>query len=138
MLLLFLFNKKEFLLIPVCQCANVVNSWGDKALENRRVFGCGQECLSSVLISFFFVSKAACSSAILLVSLCCSPFILSALNHKLLASHLLCNISVHFRYPRSCFRSNSLLGETYFVSSRGQTHVFGHRKHLRSRSWPTH
>ena len=47
---------------------DLVNSCGttDRALVNRRVFGCGQGCFSSVLISFFFVSKAACSSAIFL------------------------------------------------------------------------
>ncbi len=77
----------------------------DKALANRRVFGCGQECLSSVLVSYFFVSKAACSSAILLVSLCCSP------SYSVLWVTTNCCLSfvtqsVHFRYPRSCLRSN--------------------------------
>jgi len=36
---------------------------------------------------------------------CSSPFILGALNCKLLVSHLL-RQSVHFRYPQSCLRSN--------------------------------
>ena len=67
--------------------------WDDKkALENRHVLGCGQECLSSVLISFFFVSKAACSSAILLVvSLYCFPTQCSELQQTV-AFHLLRNL----------------------------------------------
>ena len=102
----FSFPKKEYLSNSGLQNANVVTSRDDKALENRRVFVCGQQCLSSVLISFFFVSKAACSSGILLVSLCCSP------SYSVLWVTTNCCLpfvtqSVHFRYPRSCLRSNT-------------------------------
>jgi hypothetical protein len=65
MLCFFSFPKKEFLLFPVARQPGEL-LWDDRALANRRLFGCGQGCFSSVRISFFFVSKAACISVILL------------------------------------------------------------------------
>ena len=65
-----------------------------------------QDCLSSVLISFFFVSKTVCPS----FSCCCVVL------HSTQCSELRQTVvfpivtqSVHFHYPRSCLRSNSFL-----------------------------
>ena len=51
---LFLFSLRENLIILVLSAAGSA-SLRDEALENRHVLGCGQECLSSVLISSMVV-----------------------------------------------------------------------------------
>ena len=44
--------------------------WDDRSLANRHVFACGQGCFPSVLISFFFISKASSYQCHLLHNLC--------------------------------------------------------------------
>ncbi len=78
---------------------------GQRALdENRRVFGCGQGCSPSVLISFFLISKAACSSAIF----SCRCVVFHSLEWSQLQTvWLLVTQPVHFRYSLSYLRSNT-------------------------------
>ena len=83
----------------------------DKALENRQVLRCGQECLSSVLISFCFVRVKLLIAAILF-SLCRYAVSLSTLNcDSLLALYFFTQFAP-LSPTWSCLRSNSMPVQT--------------------------
>jgi hypothetical protein len=90
MLCFFSFPEKEFLLFPVARQPGEL-LWDDRALANRHVFGCGQGCFSSVLISFFFVSSYL-YQCYPLMSLYCFPFTWVISIANCLASPLLRNL----------------------------------------------
>ena len=86
--------------------------------ENRHVIGCGQECLSSVLVSFFFV-KVNCKDAhrrhptrlvVVFFSLGWSQVRLYICCCWL----LIVTYPVHCPYPWSCLRSRQVESKHYF------------------------